>query len=174
MYTENISLRYKFFSVFVVCFNRKSQHFSLCLNLKSQINFELCFALPGRAWLKAAGYSGDVPDYYYYISPDQKIFQILKIFPRQDLAAEVEHHRDMYLSLDSTGKKLVSGLDSQEDATLLRKRLEEMNTRWSYLKAKSMAIRYCQLACFSPLSFQNCEKTVLFTVILQSSSLLFT
>ena len=47
----------------------------------------------------------------------------------------------MYLSLDSTGKKLVSGLDSQEDATLLRKRLEEMNTRWSYLKAKSMAIR---------------------------------
>ena len=54
----------------------------------------------------------------------------------------MEHHRDMYLSLDSTGKKLVSGLDSQEDATLLRKRLEEMNTRWSYLKAKSMAIRY--------------------------------
>ena len=73
------------------------------------------------------------------------------IFPRpnlyycpQDLQAEVEHHRDMYLSLDSTGKKLVSGLDSQEDATLLRKRLEEMNTRWSYLKAKSMAIRYAR------------------------------
>ena len=59
----------------------------------------------------------------------------------QDLQTEVEHHRDMFLSLDTTGKKLVSGLDSQEDATLLSKRLEEMNQRWSYLKAKSMAIR---------------------------------
>ena len=47
----------------------------------------------------------------------------------------------MFLSLDTTGKKLVSGLDSQEDATLLSKRLEEMNQRWSYLKAKSLAIR---------------------------------
>ena len=53
----------------------------------------------------------------------------------------MSQHRDMFLSLDSTGKKLVSGLDSQEDATLLSKRLEEMNQRWSYLKAKSIAIR---------------------------------
>ena len=60
----------------------------------------------------------------------------------QDLATEVEQHRDIYLSLDSTGKKLVSGLDTQEDATLLHTRLEQMNQRWSYLKAKSIAIRY--------------------------------
>merc|ERR1719471_85749 len=59
----------------------------------------------------------------------------------QDLQDEVEKHRDMYLSLDSAGKKLVSGLDTQEDATLLHRRLEEMNQRWSYLKAKSIAIR---------------------------------
>ena len=53
----------------------------------------------------------------------------------------MEQHRDMYLSLDSTGKKLVSGLDTQEDATILARRLEEMNQRWGYLKAKSIAIR---------------------------------
>ena len=57
----------------------------------------------------------------------------------------MEQHRDMYLSLDTTGKKLVSGLDTQEDATLLHRRLEEMNQRWSYLKAKSIAIRYVLL-----------------------------
>ena len=62
----------------------------------------------------------------------------------QDLQDEVEQHRDMYLSLDSTGKKLVSGLDTQEDATILARRLEEMNQRWGYLKAKSMAIRWEQ------------------------------
>ena len=60
----------------------------------------------------------------------------------QDLATEVEQHRDIYLALDSTGKKLVSGLDTQEDATLLHTRLEQMNQRWSDLKAKSIAIRY--------------------------------
>ena len=60
----------------------------------------------------------------------------------QDLQDEVEQHRDMYLSLDSTGKKLVSGLDTQEDATILARRLEEMNQRWGYLKAKSIAIRW--------------------------------
>ena len=64
------------------------------------------------------------------------------MFLYQDLQDEVEQHRDMYLSLDTTGKKLVSGLDTQEDATLLHRRLEEMNQRWSYLKAKSIAIRY--------------------------------
>ena len=66
----------------------------------------------------------------------------INMFSYQDLQDEVEQHRDMYLSLDNTGKKLVSGLDTQEDATLLHRRLEEMNQRWSYLKAKSIAIRY--------------------------------
>ena len=53
----------------------------------------------------------------------------------QDLQDEIEKHREMYLSLNSTGKKLMSGLDSQEDATMLHRRLEEMNQRWNYLKA---------------------------------------
>ena len=72
----------------------------------------------------------------------------------QDLQDEVEQHRDMYLSLDSTGKKLVSGLDTQEDATILARRLEEMNQRWGYLKAKSMAIRWEQAA---PSNIVTCD-----------------
>ena len=43
------AIKYKFYSVFVVRFNRKSQHFPLCLNLKSQINFELCTLLQSRS-----------------------------------------------------------------------------------------------------------------------------
>jgi len=59
----------------------------------------------------------------------------------QDLQDEIEKHREMYMSLNNTGKKLMSGLDNQEDATILHRRLEEMNQRWNYLKAKSIAIR---------------------------------
>ena len=73
----------------------------------------------------------------------------------QDLQDEVEKHRDMYLSLDSAGKKLVSGLDTQEDATLLSNRLEEMNQRWSYLKAKSIAIRYVTLVVTLSIHDEN-------------------
>ena len=72
---------------------------------------------------------------------DKVLYFHSPLFVLQDLQDEVEKHRDMYLSLDSAGKKLVSGLDTQEDATLLSNRLEEMNQRWSYLKAKSIAIR---------------------------------
>ena len=76
--------------------------------------------------------------YFYY---RHFIFIFILNLMLQDLQDEVEKHREMYLSLDSAGKKLVSGLDTQEDATLLSNRLEEMNQRWSYLKAKSIAIR---------------------------------
>ena len=97
-----------------------------CSNFESQINFELkCFR------------------YYYYFmfkNYNQNYKHIQSLF-FQDLQDEIEKHREMYLSLNSTGKKLMSGLDSQEDATLLHRRLEEMNQRWNYLKAKSIAIR---------------------------------
>ena len=68
----------------------------------------------------------------------------------------MEQHRDIYLALDSTGKKLVSGLDTQEDATLLHTRLEQMNQRWSYLKAKSIAIRYITLVIISVWLSSRC------------------
>nr|XP_034172617.1 dystrophin, isoforms A/C/F/G/H isoform X2 [Osmia lignaria] len=58
-----------------------------------------------------------------------------------DLQSEIETHRDVYASLNGTGRKLLSSLASQDDAVMLQRRLDEMNQRWHHLKAKSMAIR---------------------------------
>ncbi|XP_028047173.1 dystrophin, isoforms A/C/F/G/H isoform X3 [Monomorium pharaonis] len=55
--------------------------------------------------------------------------------------SEIETHRDVYASLNGTGRKLLSSLASQDDAVMLQRRLDEMNQRWHHLKAKSMAIR---------------------------------
>ncbi|XP_043502567.1 dystrophin-like isoform X4 [Polistes fuscatus] len=59
----------------------------------------------------------------------------------KDLQSEIETHRDVYASLNGTGRKLLSSLASQDDAVMLQRRLDEMNQRWHHLKAKSMAIR---------------------------------
>ncbi|XP_068993980.1 dystrophin, isoforms A/C/F/G/H isoform X8 [Neodiprion pinetum] len=59
----------------------------------------------------------------------------------KDLQSEIETHRDVYASLNGTGRKLLSSLASQDDAVMLQHRLDEMNQRWHHLKAKSMAIR---------------------------------
>ncbi|XP_011876756.1 PREDICTED: dystrophin, isoforms A/C/F/G/H-like isoform X8 [Vollenhovia emeryi] len=57
------------------------------------------------------------------------------------ISSEIETHRDVYASLNGTGRKLLSSLASQDDAVMLQRRLDEMNQRWHHLKAKSMAIR---------------------------------
>ncbi|XP_011310315.1 dystrophin, isoforms A/C/F/G/H isoform X3 [Fopius arisanus] len=59
----------------------------------------------------------------------------------KDLQSEIETHRDVYASLNGTGRKLLGSLASQDDAVMLQRRLDEMNQRWHHLKAKSMAIR---------------------------------
>ncbi|KAL0109182.1 hypothetical protein PUN28_014342 [Cardiocondyla obscurior] len=59
----------------------------------------------------------------------------------KDLQSEIETHRDVYASLNGTGRKLLNSLASQDDAVMLQRRLDEMNQRWHHLKAKSMAIR---------------------------------
>jgi len=45
-------------------------------------------------------------------------------------------------SLNATGQKLLGTLENQDEALLLHRRLEEMNTRWNTLKHRSIAIRY--------------------------------
>ncbi len=71
----------------------------------------------------------------------------------QDLQGEIDTERDNFLSLAATSRKLLSSLQqqqqqqsssssSEDDSAALQKRLEEMNQRWNYLKAKSVAIRY--------------------------------
>lgn len=47
-------------------------------------------------------------------------------------------------SLDTSGRKLLGSLSSQEDAVMLQRRLEEMNQRWNQLKNRSVTIRYLQ------------------------------
>jgi len=65
---------------------------------------------------------------------------LFKIF-FQDLQIEIDTERENYLNLTATGRKILSQLEGQEDASIIQKRLEEMNQRWNYLKAKSIAIR---------------------------------
>ena len=70
----------------------------------------------------------------------------------QDLQIEIDTERENYLNLTATGRKILSQLEGQEDASIIQKRLEEMNQRWNYLKAKSIAIRYLRLLpkeCFA-------------------------
>ncbi|KAK7605202.1 hypothetical protein V9T40_007060 [Parthenolecanium corni] len=59
----------------------------------------------------------------------------------KDIQLEIDNHRDVFSSLNSSGKQLLNSLASQEDAVMLQRRLDEMNQRWHHLKTKSMAIR---------------------------------
>ena len=58
------------------------------------------------------------------------------------MQGEIDTERENFLSLTANGRKLLTNLDGNEDAGTLQRRLEEMNQRWNYLKAKSIAIRY--------------------------------
>ncbi|XP_066908769.1 dystrophin isoform X4 [Halyomorpha halys] len=59
----------------------------------------------------------------------------------KDVQCEIENHKEVFGSLNSTGRKLLGSLTSQDDAVMLQRRLDEMNQRWNHLKNKSMAIR---------------------------------
>uniref|UniRef100_A0A0A9ZD72 Protein detached n=4 Tax=Lygus hesperus TaxID=30085 RepID=A0A0A9ZD72_LYGHE len=59
----------------------------------------------------------------------------------KDVQSEIESHKEVFSSLNGTGRKLLGSLTSQDDAVMLQRRLDEMNQRWHHLKNKSMAIR---------------------------------
>ena len=65
----------------------------------------------------------------------------------QDLQVEMDTERENYLSLTATGRKILSqmGDGGHEDASIIQRRLEEMNQRWNFLKAKSIAIRWVRM-----------------------------
>lgn len=69
------------------------------------------------------------------------VVRLFSSFTFQDLQSEIESHRIIYDRLDGTGRKLLGSLTSQEDAVMLQRRLDEMNSRWNNLKSKSIAIR---------------------------------
>lgn len=60
----------------------------------------------------------------------------------QELQQEMEIKSQSLNSLDTSGRKLLGSLSSQEDAVMLQRRLEEMNQRWNQLKNRSVTIKY--------------------------------
>ena len=63
----------------------------------------------------------------------------------QDIQAEIDAHNDIYKSVDGNKSKMVKALGSSEEAVFLQHRLDDMNQRWSDLKAKSANIRWVNL-----------------------------
>ncbi|XP_037541797.1 dystrophin [Nematolebias whitei] len=59
----------------------------------------------------------------------------------EDIQAEIDAHNDIYKSVDGNKSKMVKALGNSEEAVLLQHRLDDMNQRWSDLKAKSANIR---------------------------------
>ncbi|XP_035474370.2 utrophin isoform X3 [Scophthalmus maximus] len=59
----------------------------------------------------------------------------------EDIQAEIDAHNDIYKSVDGNKSKMVKALGSSEEAVFLQHRLDDMNHRWSDLKAKSANIR---------------------------------
>ncbi|KAM4905330.1 dystrophin isoform 4-T4 [Sylvia borin] len=59
----------------------------------------------------------------------------------QELQAEIDAHTDIFHNLDENGQKILRSLEGSEDATLLQRRLDNMNLRWSELRKKSLNIR---------------------------------
>ncbi|KAG7267001.1 hypothetical protein CRUP_000726, partial [Coryphaenoides rupestris] len=55
--------------------------------------------------------------------------------------AEIDAHNDIYRSVEANKSKMVKALGSSEEAVFLQHRLDDMNQRWSDLKAKSANIR---------------------------------
>ncbi|XP_036405423.1 utrophin isoform X2 [Megalops cyprinoides] len=59
----------------------------------------------------------------------------------EDIQAEIDAHNDIFKSVDGNRSKMVKALGSSEEAMFLQQRLDDMNQRWSELKAKSANIR---------------------------------
>lgn len=69
----------------------------------------------------------------------------LSFFYVKDIQAEIDAHNDIYKSVDGNKSKMVKALGSSEEAVFLQHRLDDMNQRWSDLKAKSASIRSVRL-----------------------------
>ncbi|KAJ8270600.1 hypothetical protein GJAV_G00116950 [Gymnothorax javanicus] len=59
----------------------------------------------------------------------------------EDIQAEIDAHNDIFKSVDGNRPKMVKALGNSEEAVFLQQRLDDMNQRWTELKAKSANIR---------------------------------
>ena len=64
------------------------------------------------------------------------------MFLFQKLQGEVDQEYENFLSLTDSTKRTLSCLDTNnEETAALKNKLEEMNERWNYLKAKCTDIK---------------------------------
>eukprot|EP00062_Callorhinchus_milii_P019591 gi/632974303/ref/XP_007903601.1/ PREDICTED: dystrophin-like isoform X1 [Callorhinchus milii] len=98
-----------------------------------------------RAWLTEAETTANVLQDATYkeglLDDAQLVRELTKQW--QDLQSEIEAHTDIYHNLDENGQKILKSLQGSEDAILLQRRLDDMNSRWTELRKKSLNIRAC-------------------------------
>ncbi|GFS73950.1 hypothetical protein NPIL_167371 [Nephila pilipes] len=59
----------------------------------------------------------------------------------RDLQREIESQRDLHQTLSERSSHLLQSLESQDDALLLGRKLQEMNHRWNALRLKTVSLR---------------------------------
>uniref|UniRef100_A0AAY4EC63 Utrophin n=1 Tax=Denticeps clupeoides TaxID=299321 RepID=A0AAY4EC63_9TELE len=59
----------------------------------------------------------------------------------EDIQTEIDAHNDIFRSVEGGRGRMMRALGGSEEAVFLRQRLDDMNQRWSQLKAKSANIR---------------------------------
>ncbi|KFM57965.1 Dystrophin, isoforms A/C/F/G/H, partial [Stegodyphus mimosarum] len=59
----------------------------------------------------------------------------------RDLQREIESQRDLHQTLSERSSQLLQSLESQDDALLLGRKLQEMNHRWNALRLKTVSLR---------------------------------
>nr|XP_015911947.1 dystrophin isoform X3 [Parasteatoda tepidariorum] len=59
----------------------------------------------------------------------------------RDLQREIESQRDLHQTLSERSTHLLQSLESQDDALLLGRKLQEMNHRWNALRLKTVSLR---------------------------------
>ncbi|GFR03818.1 dystrophin, isoform D [Trichonephila clavata] len=81
-------------------------------------------------------------------TPDSRNLKLVNVVLQQilhkfegDLQREIESQRDLHQTLSERSSHLLQSLESQDDALLLGRKLQEMNHRWNALRLKTVSLR---------------------------------
>ncbi|XP_064473113.1 dystrophin-like isoform X2 [Ornithodoros turicata] len=59
----------------------------------------------------------------------------------RELQREIDSQRDLHLTINERSSHVLQAMDRQEEALMLRRRLDEMNSRWNNLRMRTMSLR---------------------------------